>query len=204
MADRLAALEAESLGEVDLPDDAFVQQVHRLHFVFHAAALRADLHHPAVLACGGDHLLAFENVVACGLLDIDVLAGLAGPDGRERVPVIGDGHGDGLHRFIVEDLAHIGVALGCFAGELLDQRLAAFEGRLVNVAERDDVGVGKLRVDVHVILAASAEADDGDIDFVICVQREAFAGWRRRQRRWRRRKKCVWYVWAGIALTLLK
>ena len=139
-----------------------------LEFVLDTAALRTDLDHAPVFAGGGDHLLAFENVVAGWFLDVDVLAGLAGPDGRERVPVIRDGHGDGLHFFVVEDLPHIGVAFGLFAGGLFDSRLTAFEGGLVDVAQGDDVGVGEFGVLVHMVAASSAQADDSDIDLIVC------------------------------------
>src|ERR1035437_1937477 len=133
----------------------------------HAAALGTDLHHAAVFAGGGDHLLAFENVVAGGFFDVDVFAGLAGPDGGQRVPVVGERHGNGLHLFIVENLAHVGVAFGFLAGGLFDLGLAAFARGLIDVAEGDDVGLGQFRVQVHMIASASTEADDGDVDFVV-------------------------------------
>ena len=64
-----APLEAESLGEVDLADDAFVQLLDGLDLVRLAAALRADLHHAAGLARHFHHALAFVDVVAGGLFE---------------------------------------------------------------------------------------------------------------------------------------
>src|SRR5579862_4698917 len=84
VADTLAALEAESLGEIDLADDALVEQRDGLLLVGLAAALRTDLDDAVILARGVDHALAFEDVVAGGLFHVDVLAVLTGADGGER------------------------------------------------------------------------------------------------------------------------
>jgi hypothetical protein len=54
-----------------------------------AACLRAHLHDPIAPARRLDHPPAFDDVVADGFLDVDILAGLAGQDGHQRVPVVG-------------------------------------------------------------------------------------------------------------------
>src|SRR5262245_21033201 len=53
-----------------------------------ATPLCPHLHHALVLAGRLDHLAAFDEVVRDRFLDVHVLAGLAGPDGRQRVPVV--------------------------------------------------------------------------------------------------------------------
>ena len=53
-----------------------------------AAALRAGLADPVVLAGRLDDAPAFADVVADRLFDVDVLAGLHGPDGGQGVPVV--------------------------------------------------------------------------------------------------------------------
>ena len=86
---------------------------------------------------------------------------------------LGSGDGDGVDVLVGEELAHVVVALRLFAGELLDGGLAAFERRLVDVAERDDARVGQGGVALDVIVAASADADDADVDLVIGAEHTA-------------------------------
>ena len=52
-------------------------------------------------------LPALEDVVADRLLDVDVLARLAGPDRRQRVPVVRRGDRDGVDLVVVEDPAEV-------------------------------------------------------------------------------------------------
>ena len=71
------------------------------------AALGAVLDDPVVLAGGLDGDPALVDVVAARLLDVDVLAGLAGPDGHQRVPVVGRGDRDGVEVLVVEHAADV-------------------------------------------------------------------------------------------------
>ena len=71
------------------------------------AALGADLDQPVVLRRGVDHLPAFPDEVGQRLLDVDVLAGLAGPDRRQGVPVLHRGHGDRVEVLAVHQLADV-------------------------------------------------------------------------------------------------
>ena len=64
-------------------------------------------HDPVVLAGGLDHPPAFADVVADRLLDVDVLARLAGPDRGQGVPVVRRGDRDGVDVLVVEDLAEV-------------------------------------------------------------------------------------------------
>src|SRR5207249_2063647 len=72
-----------------------------------AAALRAQLDHAVVLAGGLDHAPAFAEVVAGRLFHVDVLAGLAGPDRGQRVPVVGRGHDDRVEGLVLQDPAQV-------------------------------------------------------------------------------------------------
>ena len=56
-------------------------------------------------------LPAFPHIVRDGLFHIDILAGLDGPDGGERVPVIRRGDRNGIDLFALQQLANVGVAL---------------------------------------------------------------------------------------------
>ena len=156
VADGRAALEAEAFRQIDLADHAFMQKLNGLHLVFHGAALRTDLYHAAVFASSRHHLRSFERVVAGRLFYVDILTGLHGPDGGECVPVIRQGHGNSLDGLIVKHLTHIGIAFRLGPGGLFDQRLAAFERGLIDVADGCDVGIGKLGVLIQVGPATAA------------------------------------------------
>src|SRR5262249_48693027 len=67
----------------------------------------AHLGDAIVLARGGDHGAAFADRVGERLLDEDVLAGAAGGDGGQGVPVVGRGDHDGVDIFDIEQLAEI-------------------------------------------------------------------------------------------------
>src|SRR5207253_10587248 len=69
-----------------------------------ATTLRAVLDDAVVLAGRLERDRAFMDVVAGRLLDVDVLAGLAGPDRHEGVPVVGRRDGDGVKVLVVERL----------------------------------------------------------------------------------------------------
>src|SRR5262249_21573665 len=71
-------LDQADLAELPLLDDP----VASLDEVWRAPALRADLHDALVLARGGDHRLALDNIDADRLLHVDVGAGLAGSNHR--------------------------------------------------------------------------------------------------------------------------
>ena len=89
------------------------------------------------------------------------------------MPVIGRGDGDGVDIFIGEELAHVVVALGLLAGQLFDRGLAGFERGLVDVAQGHDARVGQSGVALDMIVAATADADDTDVDLVIGAEHAA-------------------------------
>jgi len=69
--------------------------------------LRAHLHQLSVFLLGLDEHLSFGGIVAAGLLDVDVLAGLQASDGHGRVPMVGRGDGDGVYIFVLENFAEV-------------------------------------------------------------------------------------------------
>ena len=120
-----------------------------LHGFLHGhrgADLAALLHHAVVLARRGHNLLGLENIVRAGLFDVHVLAGLAGPDGHQGVPVIGRGDGDGVDGFVFQQLADVLVGLRLGLAELVDLRQALGDVRIVDIADRRDLHVGQLAV----------------------------------------------------------
>src|SRR5262249_60237577 len=102
----LAPLAAATLRGYDLDGGAFFQGLHGPNHAGQAPALRADLHHALGLPGDFHHAPALVDVIAGRLLDVDVLAGLAGPDRRERMPVIGRRNGDRVDVLVGEQLTH--------------------------------------------------------------------------------------------------
>jgi len=143
VADGKAAAVAKSAGVIHLPDDAFAQQLHGARFVCDGAALRTHLHHALVLARGGHHLVTFENVMARWLFHVHVFARLAGPDRRQRMPVIGRGDRHRIDVFRFEHRAHVFKLLGLGAiRQLLYQRHAPFAACLIHVANGREAAIG--------------------------------------------------------------
>ena len=101
---------------------------------------------------------AFRHVVRHGLLDVDVLAGLAGPDRHQGVPVIRGRDRDGVEFTVVDQFSDVGVGLDRLLalGEFL--RLARQHLR-VDVAERHDSDTGEPAESVDVAAATAAETD---------------------------------------------
>ena len=95
------------------------------------AALGAHLHLLAIFLLGCDEDRAFGRIVAAGLFDIDVLAGLQAGDGHGCVPVVGRGDGDGVDILGGEKCAEVLIGCGSVAkvdfvpvGELLRMTLS--------------------------------------------------------------------------------
>ena len=111
--------------------------------------------------------LRLEDVVRARLLDVHVLARLAGPDGLQRVPVVRGGDGDRVDVLVVEHLADVAEGRDRLL-VLLDQvPVVPFRVRIVDVDQRGqlDVRLGGPRA--HVAGASSAAADHRDPDRVI-------------------------------------
>src|SRR5216117_2146084 len=103
------------------------------------AALRTVLDDAAELARGLDGDAALVDVVAARLLDVNVLAGLARPDGHQRVPVVRRRDRDDVHVLVFEDLADILDRLRLLSAGLLDLLDAARVGARVGIDESDDL-----------------------------------------------------------------
>ena len=133
--------------------------------------MRAVLDDAVVFARGLDGHAAFEGVVRERLFDVDVLAGLAGPNRTERVPEIRRGEENDIDVLVVEELAHVVRGLlHPTAGELLVVVHALGHHALVDVAEGGDLDVGALLERMHgsdMGAAATAQADDGGADAVV-------------------------------------
>ena len=161
----------------DLADEAVVNQLHVANERRVRATLRAVLHDFAVLFRGGHELPAFENVVGKRLFDVHVLARLAGPDRRQRVPMVRRRDGHRVDALVGERLANIAIQFGPLALGFFDDLRAALEDIGVDVAKRDVFGFILHFEDVLDVRAALAvEADRANADSAIHVARGGRTG----------------------------
>ncbi len=166
LADTVATDIDDPANRRDRAQVALLDVVDRLGQPGVGAALHAALDDPAVLAGGLDHLPPFPEVVRDGLLDEHVLARLTGPDGDQRVPVVGRGSNDRVDALVIEQLAHIDVRvhrLLAVAGLLG----FAVENRPVGVADGHDAHAGDRAEPLDVIAPLAAKPDDADADSVV-------------------------------------
>ena len=97
---------------MDVADAPFLDVAHRALEVRARALLGAHLHDAIVAAGGVDHQPAVADVVRDRLLDVDVLAGVAGVDAHDRVPVLGRGDHDRVDVAVLEQPAVVGHRFG--------------------------------------------------------------------------------------------
>lgn len=164
---RLALL-IEDAAQVDLTEPALVNVLLGGHQVRRRTVLHAHLHDPVVLACGLHGLAAFPAIVALRFFDVHVLAGLAAPDGRQRMPVRRGRNQDGIHRLVVEHLTEILHALGDLpilaGGKPLRPRLEQAGIDVADVGHFAIVAPGESLGD-HV--TATVAANNGENDLLI-------------------------------------
>ena len=198
-------------GQATVPRAGIIGGDHRMHFADHARAdqltagpvfvhrpaLAAGLKGAAVLAGGGHHGPSLADSQGERLLGIDVLAGLAGVDARQGVPVVGRGDNHGVHlpRF---------------------QHLAVFVIAPAFQLGRDFIGPGSVDIadghdpaflgQAHQLLAAASHADIADADAIVGAgparggqyarrnQQRRRATGRRARLRNVRREICRWFM----------
>ena len=127
-----------------------------------AALLRAHLDDAVVRRAAFDHHAAFADRQRERLLDVDVLAGLAGHDRRQRMPVIGRADDDGIDVVAVEHAAEVPRGeLRRLVELLCDAVLRLRHLLVVDVAERDALRAESKHV-AKVAGALAAAADQAD------------------------------------------
>ena len=114
-----------------------------------------------------DELAALEGVVRAGFFHVDVFAGLAGPDGHQRVPVIGSGDGDSVDFLVFEELAHVDVGLGLGQVHFFNVADTLTQNSFIDVAERDDFRSRDTGKAFDVIGAAASDTADGYADAIV-------------------------------------
>ena len=107
------------------------------------------------------------NVVTAGLLDVDVLPRLSGPDRHERVPVIGPGDRDPIDVLVVKNPANV-LHSGRYAAAVgLDLMDAIVKGPGVGIDQISDGHRGHLHVLIDMRPAPAVEPGDRDPDRII-------------------------------------
>ena len=162
-ANALAAFVAEPAGDKNLAQVAVPNVLHRFLQAHRRTALRAALDYPVILTSGLDHLTALKEVMAGRLLHVNVLARLACPHGRQRVPVVGHGDGHRIHVLVLKQFADVGIGLN---------PVAKFRGLVVqhvtvHVAEGHQADALHLAQGFDVAGALAAKANLGDADIAV-------------------------------------
>ena len=111
----------------------------------------------------------------CGarFFDVDVLAGLACPDGLERMPVVGSRKRYCVDRLILQQLAVVHVRRGLVLAFLVEHLELGGDVRLVDITERDDLDVWHRGPGAHVAGSTSAATDDRYPDGVVRARKTA-------------------------------
>ena len=107
------------------------------------------------------------QVVAAGLLNIYIFAGLAGPDGHQRVPVIGSGDCQGINGLVVQHLTDVGHGSGRVLAFFLDLGDPGGKRPGIWINQRHNLNPGPARQAHHVSLASTVEAGDRHPDGVV-------------------------------------
>ena len=119
------------------------------------------------------------DVVGGRLLDVDVLARLAGPDRRQGVPVVGCRHGDDVDLLVLVHAPEVLLGLDGPGVLLLELRRALAEKIPVGVAQRRHLDAGELHEILDVALPATVDAEHGGADAVVRTEgRPRHEGWR--------------------------
>ena len=101
------------------------------------------------------------------LLHVDVLAGLAAPDGLQRVVVVGRGDGNGVDGLVFKQLAQVGVSRRTLPLRFFDVTHTGVEDGLVNVADSCYFDIGHLTVGAYVAAAAAVHPHASHSDCVV-------------------------------------
>ncbi len=134
-----------------------------------AAALRAVLHHHAVLLLRLEGGAALADVVAHRLFDVNVFPRLAGPNRDQGVPVIGGGDRNRVERAIFEGLANVGQNLGLRVAlrRFLDGLPRPRQHVVLGIDQVHNLDVRLLKPALDVRFAAAVETGDRDPQTVV-------------------------------------
>src|SRR5262249_45958229 len=175
----VATFVTQAPGDLNRAQAAGAEEVDGLADPAAGADLRAGLADAVVPPGRFDDAPALADVVADGLLDVDVLAGLEGPDGGQGVPVVGRGDADDVDVAVLHDPAQILDERGPAVLSPLDGLLGAAGDGGIDVADVGD-GAVEFAVDksADVIHSAAVDADDGHVEPLASAPLRGLAGGR--------------------------
>ena len=166
-SDAVARFVAEPSRQGHLAQFAGMNVFHRVPARLMRTRLRSCLADTIEFAGDLDGATPLRNIVADGLLDIDILAVLHGPDRCQRVPMVGSGDGDGVDLFHREQIANILYRFGPGLALLFDEVGRFWDDGSVGIAKRDDLDVVAAEVAPNVVHSAAMHTDDGDMDLIV-------------------------------------
>src|SRR6266852_343365 len=134
------------------------------------------LANPVVLLYGADQLPSFKAVMRARLLHIDVFPGLTGPDGHQRVPMIGRSDGDGVDIFVLEQLTNIDVGFWLWQSHFFDVAEAMVRHAFIHIAESGKLSSWDTRKAADVIVAAPPHSANSHADTIIRAHNSCVAG----------------------------
>ena len=146
---------------------AGANEITGLDDVLATAPLRPHLDDALVALGRLEHRAPFVNGLGERLLDIHILPGLAGEDGRQGVPMVGRGDEHHIHILAIEHAVEVLHRIG-FPAALLLANLDPFgDPRFVHVADHDAVHLGVEEETFKVALSHAAAADQAEADLVV-------------------------------------
>jgi hypothetical protein len=160
-------VEAEAAGEVDVADQAFPQFVDTLDDGVSRAGVGSMLYDSIVFLRGPRQLPALPPVMGAGLLNVNVLPGLASPDSHQGVPVVGSGDGNSVERRVFQHFPNVGVGLRRRQRHAIHIRQAPGQNILVHITDRGNFHVRQPRVFLHMREPLSPDSADADPDAVV-------------------------------------
>ena len=173
--DRLVGFEPDIAPHLTVPDlhHVHLTELSRVHIVDEflsvgpAASLSADLDDPVVLSGCFDHQPTFPQVVGDGLLDVDVLACLAGQDGCGCMPMKRGRDDDAVDLLIVQDPPDVLFQFGTFSLTFLGDLHRRLDYVLVHVAEVLQVHIRHLAEVLNEGFAATPDTHNGQGHLVV-------------------------------------
>ena len=145
-----------SLDVMHRPDLSAMHGFDGLLIVGTGSLLAACLHHPVMPSGRLEHLATLSNCQRKRLLDIDIQSRATRHDRLDRVPVVGSGDHDRVHRAVFQQFPKVSVGLGFALG--IAKRL--FQMRLVDVACGDRLGIPLRKRFLPDLTTAVPGADD--------------------------------------------
>ena len=114
-----------------------------------------------------DHPPPFAHIVADGLLDIHILAGLNRPDRGKGMPVVRQRDRNGVDFLVVQDPAQVLNVLWSLAITLGKNVLGLVGHARINVANRGQSNVGKLAQAINMLVTSASNAKNRHPDHII-------------------------------------